>query len=200
MLLVPNDASYERLAGSILMGGQYSLQLFILNSQLQASAFHVPIEIEELAIVPTNQNLFAIAYASGVLLGSKATDWQGLEGEIILIEEPTCHPKGSESGIWVLEWPNSSPNPILTNIPLTSDSFIPANAQYEGFTFAPAGILEVPPVVPLCYQLLYSGGVYTNVEAFSIPSPLSSIGLYNYATFKENFLVRNDNINRFLAL
>ncbi len=191
--MVPNDPAYGRLAGCILMGGQSSLQLFVLNSQPQASAFQVPIEIEGFAIVPANQNLFAISYASGVLLGSRAPDWQALAGEIIVIEEPTCHPKGSESGLWVLEWPNSSPGPIITNIPLSPDSFIPPNAQYEGFTFAPAGILEIAPVVPLC-QLVYSGGVFTNVEAFSIPSPLSSIAYYNYNNFRENFVVRNSHL------
>jgi hypothetical protein len=155
MLIVPNDpVKYGGLAGKVLLGAQYSVQMLVWDPVTgNIVSFITPFEVEDFQIIPANENLFGIAYASGQMVGAQATDFAGYEGYIIAIEEPACHAKSSDSGLWILEWDATTSAPKWTAVGLTAQSVVPANAQWEGFRFAPAGVLEILPPDPICYQL-----------------------------------------------
>lgn len=182
MLIVPNDPiKYGGFAGKILLGAQYSVQLLVYDPvTTNLVSFDTPFEVEDFQIIPANENLFGIAYASGQLVGAQATDFAGYEGYIITIEEPACHAKASTSGLWILEWDSVASAPKWTPIGLTAQSVIPANAQWEGFRFAPAGVLEILPPDPICYQLKINETTRYNLSAYTLPNTLTGPAYYNY--------------------
>jgi hypothetical protein len=138
LAVVPNDPDrYGPLAGKAIAGAEHSGQLFAVDVAGVVSSFQLTVAVEDIDIVPPNENFFGVAFSLGQILGAPAQSFTDMVGDILLTQE-----LDSGSGLYRLLWDGTA----LTTVPveLTPDSIVAG--QWEHVTFAPAGIVEVPPV------------------------------------------------------
>lgn len=138
---VPNDsAKYGPLAGKIIAGAEGVGLLYAFDTTGAFSTYNVGVQIEDIDLIPENENFFGVNYGSGRLLGAPASEFDGIEGDILLTQE-----FDTDSGLHRLYWNGTSL--VAEALTLAPNSAIPS--QWEHVTFAPAGIREIPdPVVP----------------------------------------------------
>jgi hypothetical protein len=138
MITVPADAAkYGPLAGKAIVGAEEQTLLYAFDTTGGFSTFSVGVSIEDIDLIPANENFFGVNYGSSLLLGAPASDFDGIEGDILLTQE-----FDSDSGLHRLYWNGSS----LVAEPLGLKSGSATPAQWEHVTFAPAGIVEIPPI------------------------------------------------------
>lgn len=142
---VPNDSRYGPWAGTILAasescgcvrsidpstGSSSTWSLGNANMTGPGVAW-----AEGVHVVPANQNFYGVDFRSGTLLGAGYTQFSGLVGDILV---PTELPGRLVDVTW-----NAATGAFDSRDLLTTNA-----QQWEGTTFAPAGIPPIPPVVP----------------------------------------------------
>ncbi|MCB1742396.1 MAG: PASTA domain-containing protein [Gammaproteobacteria bacterium] len=136
VIVVPDDSRYGDLAGRIISGAEDSGRLYAIDRDGTVTVYsNLGVAIEDIDLIPENENFFGANYGSGNVLGVEAVQWRGYAGKILLTQE---FPAAGTSGLYVLEWDNG---PSVSPLPLSSESFVPA--QWEHVTFAPAGVAEL---------------------------------------------------------
>lgn len=143
LISVPNNAAYGALAGKIIAGAEQTNRLYAFDgSGLAATYDNIGVAIEDIDLITANENFFGVNFGTGQLLGAEASQFANDVGKILLTQE-----FGGVSGLYTLEWDplaNAGLGGLDINaVTLTSDSFDPG--QWEHVTFAPAGIVEIPP-------------------------------------------------------
>ena len=140
LLSIPNDvATYGPLAGKIIAGAEDQSLLYAFDGTGAFTTHNVGVAIEDIDLIPENENFFGVNYGTGRLLGAPASQFDGIEGDILLTQE-----FDTDSGLHRLYWNGSS---LVTEaLSLGPGSFDPG--QWEHVTFAPAGIQEIRTVVP----------------------------------------------------
>jgi RHS repeat-associated protein len=134
---IPNDpARYGPLAGNILAPNENRTGFYGIDVTGKATFYNVGIPgIEDIHVIPANENFFGVDYGSGRILGAPAAQFSNSVGDILLVQE-------FYGGLYILSWDGTS---LKTQpIPLTSDSL--HASSWEGSNFVPAGISQVPPV------------------------------------------------------
>jgi hypothetical protein len=141
MITVPNDvARYGPLAGKIIAGAEGQGLLYAIDAQGNVTSFNVGVFIEDIDLIPANENFFGVNFGTNRILGAPASEFAGLVGDILLTQEVGG---SSPSGLFRLFWDGN--NLVAESINLKAGSEIPG--QWEHVTFSPAGIAEIPPIV-----------------------------------------------------
>lgn len=136
--VVPNaPIRFGPLAGKILAGAEQAGLLYVFDELGNITSYNVGVNIEDIDLVSPRENFFGVNFGSGSILGAEASQFDVMVGDILLTQE--TH---DGSGLFRLAWDGAtiSAEPIQ----LSAES-APA-AQWEHVTFAPAGIVEVPPI------------------------------------------------------
>jgi hypothetical protein len=138
--VVPNDAArYGPLAGKIVAPVEDSSSggLYTIDPQGQTAFYDLGIqELEDIRVIPANQNFYGVDFGSGRVVGAAAADFAGLVGDLLLVQET---PTGS--GLYRLRWDGTT----VRVEPLTLSSSSAAVSQWEHITFAPAAIGGLQP-------------------------------------------------------
>ncbi len=138
LMSVPdNVAKYGPLAGKMIAGAEGSGLLYAFDTAGGVTTHSLGVAIEDIDMINANENFYGVNYGTGKLLGAPASYFTSAVGDILLTQE-----FGGTSGLFTLKWNGST---LVTEaVTLTGDSFDPG--QWEHVTFAPAGIVEIPPV------------------------------------------------------
>lgn len=138
LITVPNDAAkYGPLAGKIIAGAEGAGLLYVFDNSGFVATHNVGVAIEDIDLIPDNENFFGVNFGTSRILGAPASEFDGMEGDILLTSEFG----GSSAGLFRLHWDGVSLS--APELALSAGSADPG--QWEHVTFAPAGIREVPP-------------------------------------------------------
>ncbi|MFQ5585377.1 MAG: PEP-CTERM sorting domain-containing protein [Thermodesulfobacteriota bacterium] len=150
VITVPDEIQYGDLAGKIIAGAEQQGRLYIFDDNGLVDNPLIGVNIEDIDLIPDNENFFGVNYGTGRILGATPADFASMVGGILLTQE--FH---SGSGLFHLYWDGTSLQ--TEQITLTPGSEIPS--QWEHVTFAPAGIVEIPPVPEPSTLLLLGSGL-----------------------------------------
>jgi RHS repeat-associated protein len=142
LVVVPNDAvRYGPLAGKIVVGTEYNGGIYTVDALGHVVFYQLNLpQIEDLKIIPANQNFFGVNYGSSTVLGVSAAQWTPFVGDILVTQE---YHSSYTSGLLRLLWNGNN----FEEVPLDIGPGSATNVnQWEGVNFAPAGVSEVPPV------------------------------------------------------
>lgn len=148
---VPNDAArYGPLAGKAIAGAENQTLLYAFGTDGSFATYNVGVNIEDIDLIGTNENFFGVNFGTSRILGAPASEFAGMEGDILLTQE--FH---SGSGLYRLRW---------NGMALVAEQFQLAMGsapvgQWEHVTFAPAGINEIPPIPAPAALILASVGM-----------------------------------------
>ncbi len=137
--IVPNaPARYGPLAGKFITGAEATMGLiYAVGPDGVVASYDVNVDIEDIEIIYPKENFFGVNFGTSTLLGAGAEQFVPLIGDILLTQETHAG-----SGLFVLRW--DGVNLVALEIPLDPGSA--TVGQWEHVTFAPAGIVEIPPV------------------------------------------------------
>ena len=139
VITVPNDvAKYGPLAGKIIAGAEGQHRLYTIDTLGNVAFFDSLPAIEDIDLIPSNENFYGVNFGTGKLLGAPASEFAGMAGDILLTSEF----EGSASGLFRLTWNGVSL--VTTELPLDLGS--DPRGQWEHVTFSSAGVVEIPPV------------------------------------------------------
>ncbi len=139
VITVPNDPTkYGPLAGKIIAGAEGQVRLYAIDTAGNTAFYNLNVSIEDIDLIPANENFFGVNFGTGRILGAPASDFVSMVGDILLTQELG----GAPSGLFRLFWDGSS----LQTAAITLDAGSAIPGQWEHVTFAPAGIREIPPV------------------------------------------------------
>ena len=142
---VPNDvARWGAIAGCIIAGAedQGLMHAWCPNATggYSHSTYALGVAIEDIDFIDGG-NFFGVNYGTGQLLGADASNFAGMEGDILLTQEFSG---GGASGLFRMTWTGSALAVEQFGLDLTDVRF--GFGQWEHVTFANAGVVEIPPV------------------------------------------------------
>ncbi|HEV2705796.1 MAG TPA: Ig-like domain-containing protein, partial [Pyrinomonadaceae bacterium] len=125
---IPDDPQkYGPWAGKILIGAENERRFYTVDAQGQTAFYDLFIWPEDIDIIPANENFFGVAFGNNALMGAPASAFRGMAGDLLITQE--------SGALYHIRWNGSEfEKTILANV-----------AQWEHVTFAPAGIVEIPP-------------------------------------------------------
>lgn len=126
---VPNNpAKYGPWAGKILAGAENQGRIYAIDPVTGIASFYtLGINPEDFDIVPANENFFGVNYPIAIQ-GASASQWADKVGDMIVTQE-------FPGTIFDVRWNGTT----FEVTPLATVS------QWEHVTFAPSGIVEIPP-------------------------------------------------------
>ncbi len=138
LVTVPNDpGKYGPLAGKIIAGAEDQGLMYVFDANGFVTTYNLGVNIEDIDMINANENFFGVNFGTSKLLGAPASDFAPYVDDILLTQEfPT-----SGTGLFVLSWNGST----LVTEQLTLNAGSAPVGQWEHVTFAPAGIVEIPP-------------------------------------------------------
>lgn len=176
LTIVPNDpATWGALAGKIVAGDETASRLYAFDGAGGVAHWTVGVRVNDLDVVPPDQNFFVNNAGSGRVLGVDAAQFaaQGLVGKLIATQE------ASPSGLFELAWSAAQNAPVFTPITVAPGSPATPSGHLEQVTFAPAGIAEIRTTLPVAgYSLSAAFGTAHGQRA--VPIPTSTISRYAY--------------------
>jgi hypothetical protein len=184
VIVLPNDTTlFGPYAGYVMGGGKYlwTLAPGVTPKQwMSATALSGGNnnEFENFNIAIPYTNFFGVDQAGGEIVASLWQDWQPYWNNVIMCTE--WPPNSGSSGIFVVTYNSSISNFTLTEIPLTSGSRRPSD--FEGATFAQAGVNDIPPAVNVCFVGFWEGQSYTALPYQLAPGPSTPAPFYGYNT------------------
>jgi len=144
LITIPNDTRYGEMAGKILAGAEGESRVYSFdNGGLVTSWITSGFSIEDIDLIPENENFFGVNFGTSRILGVPASSFNGFEGEILITDETFS----GFSGLALLKWDTNTGTPIVEAIGLEAGSFVPA--QWEHVTFSSAGIDPILPSIEL---------------------------------------------------
>lgn len=139
LIVVPDfPVRYGPLAGTIIAGAEGQNLLYAVSGDSTFVSYDVGVAIEDIDLIVPNENFFGVNFGTSVLLGAGAEEFHPLLGDILLAQESV----GATTGLFRLKW--DGVNLTAEQVPIAVGSAVPG--QWEHVTFAPAGIVEVPPI------------------------------------------------------
>lgn len=141
LMVLPNDpAKWGKFAGRIVAGAESQGRLYTFDSTgLKSFETSIGVNIEDIDLIEANTNFFGVNYGTNRLLGTEASQWSSVVGDVLLTQE-----FGGVSGLWTMKYDSILDQLVTEEVTLAAGSFDPG--QWEHVTFAKAGIIEIPPV------------------------------------------------------
>lgn len=138
LIVVPDaPVRFGPISGKAIAGAEGSGLMYAFSTDGTFETYNVGVAIEDIDLIAPNENYFGVNFGTSRLLGAAAEEFQPIAGDILLTMETV-----TAVGLYRLHWDGSQlAAPELT---LTAESAIPG--QWEHVTFAPAGIVEIPPI------------------------------------------------------
>ncbi|EPA04759.1 cadherin-like domain-containing protein [Candidatus Nitrosarchaeum limnium] len=140
LITVPRDPQFGGLAGKIIVGAEDQSRVYAISDTGIVQFWTIPFKIEDIDLIPENENFFGVNFGTGRLLGIPASSFDGVEGEILITSEFG----GGTTGLGLLQWDTTTNAPNVEFIGRQVGSFV--QGQWEHVTFSSAGIVEIPPV------------------------------------------------------
>ncbi|EPA04773.1 cadherin-like domain-containing protein [Candidatus Nitrosarchaeum limnium] len=144
LITVPRDPQFGDLAGKIITGAEDQLRVYAISDIGTVQSWAIPFPIEDIDLIPENENFFGVNFGTGRLLGIPASSFDGVEGQILITSEFG----GGTTGLGLLQWDTTTNAPIVELIGRQPGSFV--QGQWEHVTFSSAGIVEIPPTEEIC--------------------------------------------------
>lgn len=144
LVVVPNDPTkFGFLAGKIVAGAEGQHGVHIIDNVGQVNSFiNTDFAIEDLDVI--DGNFYGVNFGTSTILAAPATQFAGLEGQILATQEfPTGGNDAAKYGLALLSWDAANSRPKFTRIDVSSDS--DRVDQWEHVTFAPIGVTNIPP-------------------------------------------------------
>jgi len=137
---VPNDpAKYGILAGKIIAGAEGQGRLYYFDTSGSWSFMNPGVNIEDIDLIPANENFFGVNFGTNTILGATPLDFSTMVDDILLTQE-----SHTGSGLFRFYWDGL----LFQTEAITLTAGSAFAGQWEHVTFAPAGIVEIPPTVP----------------------------------------------------
>jgi VCBS repeat-containing protein len=140
VMTVPNDSKFGALAGKIIAGAEGQSRVYAIDTSGTTQFWVLSFQIEDIDLIPANENFFGVNFGTGKLLGVSASAFDTVEGEILVTDEFP----NSGSGLGLLKWNSATNTPFVETIGIQLPS-APV-AQWEHVTFSSAGIVEIPAI------------------------------------------------------
>jgi hypothetical protein len=161
VVTVPVDPRYGLLSGTAIVWGTTNGVQSTLAAVTPAGfvrTWTLPFGQPEVIVrIPENENFYGLAYSQGLVIGAPAAAFDGLEGELLLVEQFPS----SGSGLHLLQWDAATSAPVTRPLSVAG----PTITHWEHVAFAPAGTLQVAtPVVPgptPATRLVHQGRIFT---------------------------------------
>lgn len=144
VMTVPRDPQFGQLAGKIITGAEGQSRVYAISTAGAVQFWTIPFNIEDIDLIPENENFFGVNFGTGRLLGVPASSFDSVEGEILLTQEFG----GGPTGLGLLRWDSTTNAPTVEFIGRQAGSFL--QGQWEHVTFSSAGIVEIPPAEEIC--------------------------------------------------
>lgn len=144
VMTVPRDPQFGGLAGKIIAGAEGQGRVYAVDTSGSVQFWTIPFNIEDIDLIPENENFFGVNFGTSRLLGVPASSFDSVEGEILLTQEFG----GGPTGLGLLRWDSVTNAPTVEFIGRQAGSF--AQGQWEHVTFSSAGIVEIPPAEEIC--------------------------------------------------
>lgn len=140
VITVPRDPQFGQLAGKIITGAEGQSRVYAISTTGAVQFWAITFNIEDIDLIPENENFFGVNFGTGRLLGVPASSFDSVEGQILLTQEFG----GGPTGLGLLRWDTATNAPTVEFIGRQAGSFV--QGQWEHVTFSSAGIVEIPPV------------------------------------------------------
>jgi RHS repeat-associated protein len=142
---VPNDpVRYGPLAGKIAATWEDGSRGGVYTVDPQGHTAFIDLgmnQLEDIRIIPPNQNFFGVNYGTSRILGVPSTQFTSVVGDLLLTQE--FH-GGGTTGLYRLFWDGTA----IRVQPFDLGAGSPPVAQWEHVGFAPAAIDPLTPPVP----------------------------------------------------
>lgn len=139
LIVVPDaPVRYGPLAGKAIAGAEAVGRLYAIGADGAVDFYEVGVQVEDIDFIPARENFFGVNFGTSRLLGAPAEQWRPMAGDILLAQETHAG-----TGLYVLRWDGAAL--VATEIPVAPGSA--TVGQWEHVTFAPAGIVEVSPII-----------------------------------------------------
>jgi RHS repeat-associated protein len=119
---------YGPWAGKILVGAENERRFYAVDAQGHTDSYDIGISPEDIDIIPARENFFGVAFGNGALMGAPASTFSGMVGDLLVTQE--------FGTLFRVHWNGTE----------FEKTALASVAQWEHVTFAPAGIVEIPPV------------------------------------------------------
>lgn len=140
MVVVPDiPVRFGPLAGKIIAGAEGQRLLYAIDPNGTYETYNVGVAIEDIELIMPKENYFGSNYGTQRLLGVAASEFTPMIGDILLTQEVVT---AGTSGLFRLQWNGTA----LEAQPIPVKAGSAPIGQWEHVTFAPAGIVEVPPI------------------------------------------------------
>ena len=95
---VPDDPlHFGPWAGKIVTGGEDTTDIKALDGEGNVTHFDIGVPVEDLMVVPPNENFFGVDYDHNTLFGASASQFTGMVGDILVAEE-------FGAALWHVHW------------------------------------------------------------------------------------------------
>ena len=131
LTVAPESPLYGPLSGKILIGAEGQNRLYTVSNTGEVGFYDLDVAIEDIDIVPGNEDFYGVDYAGSRILRAPASDFQGLEGEILVVQEGIGY---APSGLYRLIWNGQT----LDTQPFQIAGGSESPGQWEHVTFAPS--------------------------------------------------------------
>jgi len=155
---VPDDPRYGPWAGKILTGSEVNGLIYTVDADGNVASYDLGIKMEDVDIVPDNQNFFGVDFGGGRLLGAPPAEFAGMVGDILIVQEHE-DVVGAGAPLYHVRWNAETSAFEKTEIAQGQAS------HWEHITFSPAGIVDIPPVEPPLQRFAVIGTATASSES-----------------------------------
>jgi hypothetical protein len=130
LVTVPDDvAKYGPWAGKIVAGNETQGRIFAINAQGNAAPFNLGIRVEDIEIIPANENFYGVDPNGNTIWGAEAAGFSTMVGDFLIAQE-------SPGLLYHVRWNGTTFEKLQ----------IAQVSKWEHVTFAPAGMGTIATV------------------------------------------------------
>ncbi|MBI3201054.1 MAG: hypothetical protein HYZ29_05870 [Myxococcales bacterium] len=138
-LVVPDKpARFGPIAGKLIAGAEAQHLMYAFAPDGTSTSYTVGVDIEDIDYIGPKENFFGVNFGTSHLLGAAADQFKPMIGDVLLTTE---FPAAGTSGLFRLKWDGAK----LVGEPIPVGAGSATVGQWEHTTFAPTGIVEIPP-------------------------------------------------------
>ena len=138
-LVVPDKpARFGPIAGKLIAGAENESLLHAFAPDGTSTTYDVGVKVEDIDYIGPKENFFGVNFGTSHLLGAAADQFKPMIGDVLLTTEFGA---AGASGLFRLKWDGAK----LVGEPIPLGAGSATVGQWEHTTFAPTGIVEIPP-------------------------------------------------------